>query len=107
MGVPLRTGASAWRSRVSILVRLLGFVVTAWAVVRELHTPRELRTWHGRVAGFVPYDFRLPTVARVRERLWNPRDSRLLMPSVFGVGWTLNAGRLVALLRQIAGRRAS
>ena len=103
----VRTRPSVWRSRVSILGRLLGFVVTAWAVVRELRTPRELRTWHGRVAGFVPYDFRRPTGARVRERLWNPRDSRLLMPSVFGVGWTLNAGRLVALLRQIAGRRAS
>ncbi len=53
----LHAGPSAWRSPVSNLGRLLGFLVTAWAVVRELRTPRDLRTWHGRVAGFIPYDF--------------------------------------------------
>lgn len=100
----LRARPSAWRSRVSNLGRLLGFLVTAWAVVRELRTPRELRTWHGRVAGFIPYDFRRPTGTRLRERLWNPRDPRLVVPSVFGVGWTLNAGRLIAVLRRSSHR---
>jgi hypothetical protein len=53
-----------------------------------------------RTAGFVPYDFRPPTVARVRSRVWNPDDPHLVQPHAFGVGWTLNVGRLVSLLRR-------
>jgi uncharacterized membrane protein len=26
----------------------------------------------------------------LRERLWNPRDERFLVPTFFGVGWTAN-----------------
>ncbi len=50
---------------------------------------------HGRYYG-VPFDFRLPTVGRVRARMWNPDDRRVITPTIFGVGWTLNlyqAGR--------------
>jgi hypothetical protein len=97
---------SSRQARAAGLARLLGVVVTAWALVRELRTPRELRTWNGRVAGFIPYDFRRPTGLRVRERMWNPRDPRLIVPSVFGVGWTLNAGRLIPMLRRLTQRRA-
>ena len=96
---------SSRQARAAGVVRLLGMVVTVWALVRELRRPRELRTWHGRVAGFIPYDFRRPTGQRVRERMWNPGDPRLIVPSVFGVGWTLNAGRLIALLRPATRRR--
>jgi hypothetical protein len=74
------------------------FGLVVLAVVQELAKPREDRTWNGRVAGFVPYDFRPPTVARLRERLWSP-DGRLVVPQVFGVGWTVNLGRLVRLVK--------
>jgi hypothetical protein len=50
------------------------------AVVKELRTPSEERSGHGVVAGFVPYDFRVPTVARLRERVWAPEDEHLLNP---------------------------
>lgn len=73
-----------------------GLVVAA--VVKELRTPSQERTWHGVLAGFVPYDLRFPTVARLRERLWAP-EGKLITPHPFGVGWTLNAGRAVALVR--------
>lgn len=43
-----------------------------------------------------PYDFRKPTRARLRERLWNPDERRIIVPHAFGWGWTLN---LHALLR--------
>jgi hypothetical protein len=43
----------------------------------------------GKVAG-LPYDFRRPTVARVRSRMWNRADRRLLTPKSFGLGWDLN-----------------
>jgi hypothetical protein len=50
------------------------------------------------VAGFVPYDFRRPTVARLRERMWNPQ-APLVTPRAFGVGWTVNAGKVAELVR--------
>jgi len=68
--------------------------LAALAVVQQLLRPRDERTWQGRVLG-VPYDFRVPTVARIRQRLWAPEDPHLLTPRVLGVGWTLNVGRLV------------
>ena len=43
----------------------------------------------GRFAG-VPYDFRRPTVARVRSRLWNQDDRRLFTPRAFGWGYDVN-----------------
>jgi hypothetical protein len=69
----------------------LGLVVAA--VIKELSLPRENRTWHGRLLG-IPYDFRLPTMAKVRERIWAPANPDLLVPHVFGMGWTVNLGRL-------------
>ncbi len=45
---------------------------------------------HGKIFGLVPYDLRAPTLARLRERLWNAGDARFLVPTVFGVGWTVN-----------------
>jgi hypothetical protein len=73
----------------------LGLVVAA--VIKELSRPREDRTWHGRLLG-IPYDFRLPTMAKVRERLWAPANPNLLVPHVFGMGWTVNLGRLRTVL---------
>lgn len=80
------------------LIRLAMMALAVTAVVRELRLAPEERTWHGTVAGFVPYEFRMPTASRVKERLWNP-DGSLVGPHVFGVGWTLNVGKLVALVR--------
>ena len=45
---------------------------------------------YGNILGLVPYDVRPPNLARLRERLWNPRDERFLVPTFFGVGWTAN-----------------
>ena len=46
----------------------------------------------------IPYDFRRPTVARLRQRIWNPRERRLLTPHAFGWGSRLN---LYELLRRL------
>jgi hypothetical protein len=80
-------------------ITLVSLALTAAAVVKELRTPEDERTWHGKVASVVPYDFRFPTLARVRERLWNPEADSVVSPRVFGVGWTVNAGKVVAMLR--------
>jgi hypothetical protein len=57
--------------------------------VSQIRRPSEDRDWHGRMLGF-PYDFRMPTLNRVQERLWNPDDPRVIVPTVVGIGWTFN-----------------
>jgi hypothetical protein len=48
----------------------------------------------GHFAG-VPYDFRRPTVQRLKSRWWNPDDPRLFTPKTFGWGYDVNLYRLV------------
>jgi hypothetical protein len=80
------------------LVKWLAVVVAAMAVWEQLRRPKVARTWEGEVLGIVPYDFRPPTLERARSRWWNPDDDRLVMPTVFGVGWTINFARVPKLL---------
>ena len=89
---------------IKYLTRLLQATVvtlTLVAVCQELEKPREKRLWHGKVAGFVPYDFRLPTLERIREAYWNPYDSRIVVPEAFGIGWAINFYALLERLRLI------
>ncbi len=51
----------------------------------------------GRVLG-MPYDFRPVTADRVGARIWNPADSRVFTPRLFGVGWTVNFGAIAVKL---------
>jgi hypothetical protein len=99
-GAPRRAKAGDRRRSGPVvgIVRLLAIAATVTAVVRELMTPRAERVWHGTVWGFVPYDFRLPRLHRIRRRLWSPSDPRIFVPTIFGVGWTVNFAALVAHL---------
>lgn len=89
------------RSRWSLrsLLRIAGLAMLVAAVVRELRTPADERTWHGRL-GPVPYDLRPPTLERVREAWWNTDDDRVLTPRPFGVGWSVNLAALAARVRR-------
>ena len=69
------------------------------AVCQEMEKPEEERTWHGTIAGFIPYDFRRPTMERFREAYWNPYESRIFSPEVFGAGWAIN---FYALLERLS-----
>ena len=89
----------AKKSKLASVARLITWSLTAAAIVQELRLSSDKRTWHGRVAGVVPYDFRFPTPSRLRASFWNPDDDRLLTEQPFGVGWVLNVGRVVKLLR--------
>jgi hypothetical protein len=81
-----------------------GLALAAAAVVSELRKPAPQRTWNGRVLGLVPYDFRPPTLERVRDAWWAPGDPRIFTDRAFGVGWAVNLGRLVRLARSAAAR---
>lgn len=43
----------------------------------------------------IPYDFRKPTLARIKERCWNPTDMRIFTPHVFGWGYSINLYQLL------------
>lgn len=75
---------------------MVGPTLLVAALATELSRPPGSRKGYGRVLGVVPYDFRVPTLRRVRERWCNPNDDRLLTEQVLGVGWSLNLARLFA-----------
>ena len=81
---------------------VVGLVVAA--VATELSKPEEERTWHGRVGGVVPYDFRPPTWERIRSAYWNPNSEQLFSDRVFGVGWAINLYRAKELLEMVFER---
>lgn len=81
---------------------VVGLVVAA--VVTELRKPEPERTWHGRVGGVVPYDFRPPTLERIRDAYWNPHSDELFSDRVFGVGWAVNLHRAKELLEMVFDR---
>lgn len=89
------------------LVRTLTMAAVVGAIYRELRLPPEERTWHGKLLGFVPYDFRLPTPRRVIDAFWNPKSKRLFNDQPFGVGWAVNIPAVLTLLSGLARRAQS
>ena len=73
------------------------------ALLQGLRKPPEQRAWHGRIAALIPYDLRPPTVERITRAWWNPEDERVFTSQAFGIGWSVNLGRLARPL----GRRGS
>ncbi|HJX13452.1 MAG TPA: hypothetical protein VJ377_08000 [Dehalococcoidales bacterium] len=82
------------------LIQAAAITVTLAAVFQELEKPREERHWHGKL-GFIPYDFRFPTVERLREAYWNPDSDRIFTPEVWGIGWGINLYALLEKMRVI------
>ncbi len=102
MGSSTSGGSGTNKHRKGGLNRLLTLVTISLAVaaiVKELRKPEDERTWNGKVAAVVPYDFRFPTLERAKERLWDPEAEHVVGPRVFGVGWAVNVGRVVAIVR--------
>ena len=80
------------------LAQAAAITITLAAVCQELEKPKEERHWHGKI-GFIPYDFRLPTIERLKGAYWNPDDSRIFTHEVFGIGWAVNFFTLLEKLR--------
>jgi len=77
------------------------------AIYQELRKPPAERTWHGKVGGVVPYDFRIPTVERVKAAYWDPSSERIFSDRVFGVGWAVNIPVLIRTLQHTAEQYAT
>ena len=92
---------------------LVGLLRTAiWlaffgALYQELKKPAEERTWHGKVAGVVPYDFRVPDLQRLKQAYWDPDSDVLFTEKVVGVGWSVNLPVAIRKLSLIARQYAS
>jgi len=89
---------SKWFIRI---IQATAITLSLTAVCQELEKPKEDRKWYGTVAGFIPYDFRLPTTEKLKEAYWNPFEKRVFTPEVFGVGWAVNFYTLLERLRLI------
>jgi len=88
------------RKRIGRILGILAALAAIAAIVEQMKLPARERTWHGKVYG-VPYDFRRPTLGRLRQSWWNPDDPTLFTGRTFGVGWAVNIHRLL----QIASSR--
>ena len=82
------------------LIEAAVITITLAAVCQELEKPREERDWHGKV-GFIPYDFRMPTIERFKEGYWNSDSDRVFSPEVWGIGWAFNFHALLEKMRLI------
>ena len=81
-------------------------IIGVIAILQELRKPKDERTWHGKVAELVPYDFRMPTIGRVKETYWNP-DGPIITGKAFGVGWAPNLGALSRIVSDWRGKDES
>ncbi len=87
-------------------IRTLGWVALIAAIYQELRKPPAERTWHGKVGGLIPYDFRVPTLERVRAAYWDPSSDTIFTERVVGVGWAVNIPVLIRKLQQAAEQYA-
>jgi hypothetical protein len=87
-------------------IRTLAWIALIAAIYQELRKPPAERTWHGKVAGFVPYDFRIPTVERIRSAYWDPASDRIFTDRVIGVGWAVNIPVLIRKLNEASRQYA-
>jgi hypothetical protein len=95
--------AKEWLVR---LAQAAVITVTLAAICQELEKPKEERHWHGKL-GFIPYDFRLPTIERFKETYWNPDTTQIFVPEVWGIGWAINFYALLEKMRIIGESYAS
>lgn len=59
------------------------------AISEQLRRAPQERTWQGKFFG-IPYNFRKPTLERLRDTFWNAENDDLLAPKFFGMGWDFN-----------------
>ena len=75
-----------------MIKRKLPLALVCLAALGFLRWMQNRRGAEGMVGSFlgIPYDFRWPSSAVLRERFWNREDQRVLTPHVLGWGWSVN-----------------
>jgi hypothetical protein len=49
----------------------------------------------------IPYDWRRPRRKTIKQRVWNPKERRILTPKTFGWGYSINFYELLRRLRLV------
>jgi len=80
------------------LVEAAVVTVAVAAVCKELEKPKEERHWHGKL-GIIPYDFRVPTLERLKEAYWNTESNQVISDTVMGIGWAVNFYAILEKMR--------
>ena len=75
--------------------------IAVTAVCQELEKPEEERHWHGKV-GIIPYDFRFPTLERLKQAYWNTESNQVFSDTVMGIGWAVNFYAILEKMRLIS-----
>lgn len=83
------------------IFRILTLAVIAGVIYQEARKEPGDERWHGKSLGFVPYDLRPPSLARIRETYWNPDDPRIFTGKVAGIGWGINLAAVAEKLRSL------
>jgi hypothetical protein len=86
------------------IIRTLALAALVGAIWRELSRPPAERTWNGRLLGVIPYDLRVPTLARLRDSYFNTRSNALFTSQPVGVGWSVNIAAVLKRLGVIGTR---
>ena len=86
------------------IIIAISLIVAGAALWEQLKMPHEKRTWHGKVSGIIPYDFRAPTWQRIVKSWWNPEDPRIFTERCFGIGWAINLYSLRERFRSWMGK---
>ena len=81
------------------ILNWVAFALLIASVVNELRKPKSERTWHGQLFGVIPYDLRLPNLVRARSTFWDPQNPNVLVPTLFGVGWSVTLASLISAIR--------
>jgi hypothetical protein len=87
------------------VLRLVGVLLLAGAILQQLRRPSDQRDWHGKVLGVVPYDFRPPSLGRFASRWFNPGDHRLFTEHAFGIGWSVNIAQAIKMATGMIARK--
>lgn len=85
-------------SKVTVAAGVAAAGLVGAVIATELRKPEGERTWQGSLGGVIPYDLRPPTAERLRQRFWAPDDDTLFPPHGFGIGWSVNVGRVARRL---------
>lgn len=84
--------APGWAAGVTVARRPPAIVASTDAIRPRAKHPRSMSK-NGTFLG-LPYDWRRPTMARIKQRCWNPSEPRLFVPKAFGWGYSINFARL-------------
>ncbi len=86
------------------LLRTMVLAAVAGALYREMRKPAAERTWNDKLLGFIPYDFRLPSLQRIRDSYWNTSSDRIFTDRPLGVGWAVNIPAVLKRVGVMDGR---